>query len=627
MARKMTELELTKLIQQLDLDATHADWMTERESGIDNDTLVRDIPAQSETATDGWIQVKNHTIMVRDPFGDGSPPVIRGEYPVRLIINNEVVDARRFVSSVDCIRWEIEEQPLFEIKVSKDQMQAYFHLKSKERYAWHLIDTEPMSEMVIRAEQDKNYILETVTLIDVLSAIQQMAIKSNLDIDAVQRELEQPTYQPVLIARGKAAVPGKDADLKLYFPDQVRSQFFDVSGRVDFRNHLQIPTASSGDVIARKIPMVKGSAGYDVFGKPIQPAEPRDIIVVARPSAEITPDGEIRALISGRPRITGHKVKVVDISPSYTVPSDVNLNTGNIVFSGDVIVYGNVMDHMIIESLGNVYVYGSAYNATITATGSIFVRGNVLGCKLYSGYFGVMFNRLYQTAKTLTEHLANLITASNLLLHKLEVRKQKVHFGQIVMLLVEKKFHAIPALVKELLAVLANIQHIKQNEYQKLGEMCSILLQPFKILTELNMSFYQSLLTMLHEAHKEVARMQEAKAEVRLNQCHNSEIKSNGNIIIQRDGVILSQLYAARSILFKHESSVCRGSTLEAGRSIVAKIVGGKTGVDTLLKAKMMVSVRKMFTGRICIGKYCIDVDKLIEDKTFNSRELRHSAG
>lgn len=543
-----------------------------------------------------------------------------------MIINDEAVDAKRFVSSTDRIRWEIEEKPLFEITVSKDQMSAYFHLRSKERYSWCLVDTEAALEVVIRAQQDPDYILESVTLLDVLTQIEHMEIRSNLDIDAVKRELEQPTYRPVLIASGKAAVPGKDAELALYFPEQVKSEFFDVSGRVKYRNHLHIPTVNSGDLIAQKFPLIKGSAGYDVYGKPIQPSEPRDIIVIARPSVEITADGGIRALISGRPRVTGNKIKVFDISPCYIVPSDVDLSTGNIVFSGDVIVYGNVMDHMIIESLGNVYIYGSAYNSTITATGSIYVSGNVLGCRMYSGYFGVMFNRLYQAAKSLAEYVANLITASRLLLKQLATRKQTVRIGQIVMLLIEKKFHHIPLLVKELLEVLANIQHIKKEEYTRLSEMCAVFLQPHKILTEVTMNFYESLLSMLRETHKEVARMQEAQAEVKLNQCQNSEIKSNGNIVIQRDGVILSHLYAARSILFKQDTAVCRGSTLEAGRSIVAKNVGGKTGVDTMLKAKMMVSVRKMFAGRICIGKYSIDVDKMIEDKTFNIRDMRNSA-
>jgi hypothetical protein len=42
-------------------------------------------------------------------------------------------------------------------------------------------------------------------------------------------------------------------------------------------------------------------------------------------------------------------------------------NTGNIVFAGDVIIYGDVMDKMIIESPGNIYVSGSVFNSTFNS--------------------------------------------------------------------------------------------------------------------------------------------------------------------------------------------------------------------------------------------------------------------
>jgi hypothetical protein len=505
-------------------------------------------------------------------------------------------------------------------------MQVYFQLKSKERYAWRLVDTEPMQELILRAEQNKDCVLETVMMTDVMAKIEQMSIKSAIDIDALRRELDHPTYQPVRIARGQEAVPGRDATLKMYFPEQIKSEFFDVSGHVDFRNHLQIPAVKPGDLIAKKIPMEKGVPGCDVFGKTIQPAEPKDIIIVAKPSVELTPDGEIRALRSGRPRITGNRVKTFDVSPVYTVPGDVDIETGNIVFAGDVMVHGNVMDHMMIESLGNVYVYGNVYSATVTATGSIFVRGNVLGGKLYSGNFGVRFNRLYQASKKLGEQIASLIAASRLLIRILESRKQKVQYGQIILLLIEGKFKDIPAMAKELLAILATIQHMRKDEHQELAEMCSVFCHPHQIGRIPDISFQRRFLSLLHTAHHEVARMRKEKSEVRLNQCYKSEIKSNGDIIIHRDGVILSSLYAARHILFMEDSTVCRGSALEAGGSIMASIVGGQTGVDTLLKAKVKISVRKMFTGRICVGKRWIDIDRVIEDKTFSIHELDISA-
>ncbi|MEK3986384.1 FapA family protein [Paenibacillus sp. FSL K6-3166] len=610
MTKGMTEQELTQLIKQLNIDEFP-----------DETNKVRDT-----SKFDEWIQVKDQTIIVHDPTDGGKLPVISSASPVKIKVNDKLVESECVVSSTDRIHWEIDEKAMFQITVSKDKLHAYFHLMSRERYAWRLIDTEPMQNIIISAEELKDIVLETVHLADVVEHIERKSIKSNLDIASIQLELINPTYKPVLIAKGKAEVAGKDAQVEVYFPEQVESQFFEVSGNIDFRNHLQIPTVSAGDLIAKKIPLVDGIPGYDVYGNVLIPGPPKDIIVVTKPSVELTSDGEIFALKDGRPRITGGKIKTLDISTSYVVSGDVDIESGNIVFSGDVIVYGNVTDKMIIESLGNVYVYGSAYNAIITATGSIFVRGNVLGSKLYCGYFGVMFNRLYTASKTLGELMDKLLIASKILVQELELRKQKIRFGQIIILLMENKFKEIPTIIREMLDVLTNFQHIKKEEYQKLREMSAVFMFPSKLLEVATSSFIQSFVSLLQETHQEVARMQEEKTEIILNQCYNSDIKSNGDIIIKNDGVILSDLYAARHIVFKRDTSVCRGSHLEAGGSIVAKVIGGQSDVITLLKANRKITIKKMFSGRVCIGKRCIDIYDVVENKTFNADSFKQRA-
>ena len=222
MVKEMTELELTKLIKQLSIDEIHEELKFE--------TAINNERYESETSIDGWVQVKDHSIIVKDPIGNGKPPVIRCSPPVRFIVNDNLVESQCTVSSTDRIRWEIDEKPLFEISVTEDKMQAFFHLHSKERYAWQLMNAEPAHELHIRVEQNKHFVLETVQLIDVVGKIERLSITSNLDIAAVQRELDHPTHQPVLIARGKEAIPGKDAKLYKYVPEHVESQFFEVSG-------------------------------------------------------------------------------------------------------------------------------------------------------------------------------------------------------------------------------------------------------------------------------------------------------------------------------------------------------------------------------------------------------------
>ena len=306
------------------------------------------------------------------------------------------------------------------------------------------------------------------------------------------------------------------------------------------------------------------------------------------------------------------------------VSGNVDIETGNIVFSGDVIVYGDVMEHMLIESLGNVYVYGSVYNATITATGSIHIRGNIIGAKLYSGYYGVMFNRLYHTSKVLCEKVTTLHTAAKLLIQALEAKRQRYRYGQIVSLLMENKFPEIRSLVKDLLTVIVSIQHLKGDDYHKLKASSELFLQPAMLLETATSNLLQSFMALLQETQTEVASMQEDGVTIRIKQCQNSELKSNGDIVIVRDGVLLSSLYSSGNISFLHESGVCRGSMLDAGGHISAQIVGGQTGVLTVLKAKQQVAVRTMYAGRICVGKYMGDIMDMVEDFIFDSHTLKN---
>jgi len=617
MTKQVTESEMILLIKQLDLDALDVDSANERINETREDTT------DSPLKQDGWLQVKEHKIIVQDPVDGGKSPVISSIAPVKLKINDIEIQSESTVSSTDRIQWEIDEKALFDTTVSDDKLYAYFHLRSKERYAWHLVNTEPVSRIIIIAEEDKNIVLETVHLSNAVADLEQKSIRSNLDIASIMLELINPTYKPVVVAKGKAPTPGRDAQLDVYFSEQVENHFFEVSGSIDYRNHLQIPSVKNGEFIARKIPLIDGILGYDVYGNVILPTPPKDILVLAKSNVELSSEGELIARKEGRPRITGGKIKTFDISTSYIVSGNVDIETGNIVFSGDVIVYGNVADNMIIESLGNVYVYGSVYNATITATGSIHIRGNVMGSKLYSGYFGVMFNRLYNTSKLLSEQIEKLLDACKMLLLALESKNQAIRFGQIVLLLMENKFKDIQAMIKDLLIVISNIQHLKKEEYKKLKEKSAIFLQPSTLLEVATYSFIQSFLVMLQDTHQEVARMQEEKVQIMINQCHSSELKSNGDIVIQREGVLLSDLISAGSIIFKHELAVCRGSKLEADGTISAKIIGGQTGVNTVLKAKGQVNVQKMYSGRVCIGRYCTDVFELIENMTFDIRNMK----
>jgi len=620
MKKYISETELTRLINQLDLDETN--YHTASEGSEDKD-LVTMKGVKSSSRQDGSIQTWNQQIYVQNPVNGGEYPVIYVMSPIRLTINEKEIHWESKVTADDRISWSIVERPLFEITISEDKLTAYLHLNAKEKHPWRLVDDGPANPLSLKVEEDRDIVLKTVQLSDVAGKLEEMSIRARIDFAAIQQELLSPTHSPVVVAKGKEPIPGNDARLEIYFAQHVESQFFEAEGTIDYRNHRRIPSIQKGEIMARKIPMVDGIPGYDVLGNVTMPKAPKDLFIITKENVELQPDGAIVARIQGRPRITGGKIKTLDVSTSYVIAGNVDIETGNIVFSGDVIVYGDVTDNMIIESLGNVYVYGHVYNSTITATGSINVRGNVIASKLYSGYFGVLFNRLYHTSKMLCDSIEKMLAASKVLEGALESRKQAVRYGQIVLLLFETKMKEIPAAIKELLFVISNIQHIKKEEYVKLKEISEIFSQPTELLRIATYSFVQSFLALLQDTHKEVARMQEENVEISINQSHNTELKSNGDIVIHREGVLLCDLFSARNIIFNHEASICRGSRLEAGDCILAKIIGGETGASSMLKANRKVHVKKMYSGRVCIGKYCKDIFEPIDDTTFDIYNLK----
>jgi len=118
-----------------------------------------------------------------------------------------------------------------------------------------------------------------------------------------------------------------------------------------------------------------------------------------------------------------------------------------------------------------------------------------------------------------------------------------------------------------------------------MDEMGAVYLHPARIPELPNVQGYRQL----QETRIEVAKMQEVRTEERFFHFHKGEIKSNGGIVVRREGVISRDLYALKQIRFEHDASVCCGSTLDAGESINAKVLVGKTESNTAMMAKVFV--------------------------------------
>ncbi|MGF7035925.1 hypothetical protein J2T17_006971 [Paenibacillus mucilaginosus] len=606
MNNHISDDELLGLIKSLNLEEA----VPEREGRSGGE----DLPPSGEGAS---VHVENNQIVIRAVEGGGYP-LVEAVPPVRLLKNGKLVEGRTRVGAGDKLEWQIAREPLYAIEVSENKLEAYFQLVSKVRYGWNLVEQPASSPLRIEAVEDREVVLETVNLSEVMRTLQSMGIVKNIRSAVIFQELAHPTHERRLVAQGLRPEPSQDARLELYFAQEVQSSIEEKEGRtVDYRNHLHIPSVKKGDLIARRYPMVPGVIGYTVYGELIEPVPPKDITVIAKENVEIRGDGEVYAAKDGRPRMTGNQaVRYFDIATSYVVNGDVDLKTGNIAFSGDVIVHGSVKEGMVIESLGNVYIFGNAYQATVTATGSIQATGSIVKSHFYSGYYGVVFNRLYTNCKALNDQLARLVQASQLLMGVIEAKGQRVGIGQILMTLIESKFKDVPKTAADTLACVKSIQRLASKEMNDLRDQAGLLTDPHRILGLDSFNLIYALQNTVRETYDMVERMQEIGANIDVGQCYLSEAKATGDILIRKEGVLQSTLTCRGSITFFGRDAVCRGSQLDAQDTITANVVGGDFGGETMLKAGRRITMNRMNPGKLCIGKLCRQILQPIKHVT-----------
>ena len=103
----------------------------------DTDTL-----SESEHAApcNGLIEIRENRFIVTDPQDEGNFAVLIPTFPLRLWLNGVEMRNPFPVRASDRIEWERAEEPLYEIKVSPDRMQAFLTVFSEVRYAWKLQD-------------------------------------------------------------------------------------------------------------------------------------------------------------------------------------------------------------------------------------------------------------------------------------------------------------------------------------------------------------------------------------------------------------------------------------------------------------------------------------------------------
>lgn len=184
-----------------------------------------------------------------------------------------------------------------------------------------------------------------------------------------------------IIARGippQAPVPG-EIEFLVLMERAKRAEDDDTA--IDWKNLWITPSVHEGDVIARIHPPKEGTDGIDVFGNPITAVSQTVNRIRYGDGVTVTENGDgtveiVSARIVGQPVFRDN---VLDVLPLLVINGDVDITTGNIDFTGSVLVKGSVLEGFSVRAERDVTVQEWVYSSHIQAGGSCVVRGGISG--------------------------------------------------------------------------------------------------------------------------------------------------------------------------------------------------------------------------------------------------------
>ncbi len=185
--------------------------------------------------------------------------------------------------------------------------------------------------------------------------------------------------QEIDVAQGTNPVNGKDARIEydVQIEKDLRPQL-QRNGRVDFRKVRTFVEVSAGQVMASKIPATPGTPGRKVTGEEIPATPGKDYDLPKGKNTEIKDKG--LALVAAKKGIVKPEGSSLSVSELMVITHDIDYSVGNVKFSGDLIIKGNVKPGFTIETEGDIEVEGQVEGATLKSRhGSISIKKGILG--------------------------------------------------------------------------------------------------------------------------------------------------------------------------------------------------------------------------------------------------------
>ena len=564
---------------------------------LEDDEIAKE--EEIENKEEFGAKVESGKIIVTESQNSNDIITVKSSPGVILFINGEKSDVINTVTSEDHIEYKFEETESIrnvDISITSDKMEAYINIETIPQPIYKLVDQEYHKNLTLVKKKVSDKYLPKYTPMELRELLQSKGIKYGIIEEEINNICNEYKVNNKLIAKGLQVIDDRPDEIQILFKEaEELINHTDSDENIDYRNRYLISNVNRGDIIGKIVPGEIGSDGIDVLGMPIKRKTTKKLVVKAGEGCKIE-NNEVIATTKGKPAFKGN---TFNVNKLYKV-DEVNLESGNIDFVGNVEVVGAVAEAMEVKAGNELFVGKNVESAILRASGEITINGNVLNSTVTTGYENVEKRQYLDNLVDFKDIINELSSAAEQISQNNLLGAKK--YGEIIKILIENKYKTLPKLSRSILSYNMS-QGIQQSDITTFIINKLLGLGPLKI-KEINE--FEVFIEMLEEEIEEIQALAVIPIDIYLAYAQGSDIEASGSVFITGKGQYTSNITALNNIEFTHDNSVCRGGTLCAGSEIKLKTVGSTAGVNTVLKVskKGRIKAEKVYNNTtFCFGE------------------------